>query len=197
MKKYVYIKIDRDGFTEPDSPLDATANRIGETRTDYENGLWVLLTPAQVAFRDAHPSASKREVFEMTLTAPPVRTLEQAKAEKIMTIDVYDTSDAVNSFEFNGTHTWVPVTERSYLRDAIAALEAKGIPEIEVPLLGQFFPLPVATVKSLLADIEIYAYNASVRTAKHKAGVNGLSTVEEVDAYDYTAGYPEKVTIAL
>jgi hypothetical protein len=204
MSTYTYIQKDTKGiYVEFDSKLDKKALRIGTSWEDYAAGLWVLLTEEQVAFRKANPNASLQEVFNMQLTPvpeppePPVRTLAQAKAEKVMAIDMYDTSDAINSFEFNGIPTWVPVTERSYLRDAIAALEAKGVSTMEVPLPGQFFTLPVAMVKSLLADIEIYAYNASIRTGKHKAAVNGLSTVEEVDTYDFTSGYPEKVVIVL
>jgi hypothetical protein len=196
MGKFVYIQKDTKGiFIEFDEELSFQA---GASWEDYVAGEWVMLTDEQFAFREANPNAGVQEVFNMQLTpVQPERMLEQAKAEKIMAIDMYDTSDAVNSFEFNGILTWVPATERSYLRGAIAALEAKGVPEMEVPLLGQFLALPVATVKSLLADIEIYAYNASARTSKHKASVNSLSTVEEVDAYDFTVGYPEKVTIAL
>jgi hypothetical protein len=204
MSTYTYIQKDTKGiYVEFDSKRDKKALRIGTSWEDYAAGLWVLLTEEQVAFRKANPDASLQEVFSMRLTPapepppPPVRTLEQAKAEKVMAIDVYDTSDAVNSFEFNGIGTWVSVADRSYLNDAIKALETKGVSVMEVPLLGQFFTLPTAMVKSLLADIEIYAYKASIQTAKHKAAVNSLSTVEEVDAYDFTVGYPEKVTIAL
>jgi hypothetical protein len=196
MKKYVYIKIGVDGFIELDSPL-GSGNAVGATRADYEAGAWVLLSDAQVAFHEAHPDASKREVLEMKLASPPGRSLERAKAEKLNAIDMYDSSEAVNGFSFNGTGTWIPVTERSYLKGAIEASKVKGVPTIEVPLLGQFFTLPVATVESLLAGIELYAYSASIQTAKHKAAVSGLSTIEEVDGYDFTTGYPEKVTVML
>lgn len=31
-------------------------------------------------------------------------------------------------------------------------------------------------------------------TEEHKAAVNTLTTIEEVDAYDYKTGYPEKLS---
>ena len=43
----------------------------------------------------------------------------------------------------------------------------------------------------LLSSLEMYALECFNVTATHKAAVEKLQTVEEVLAYDYTAGYPE------
>jgi hypothetical protein len=194
---YVYIKKDELNYFEVEQELNPEVWQIGSTLEDYNSGLRVLLSDEQVVFHETHPGASKKEVIEMKLTVPPERTLADAIREKITAIDVYDTSDAVNGFFFNGTGTRIPVEQRSYLKGAIEASKVRGVSTIEVPLLGEFFTLPVATVESLLSEVEVYAYNASIRTAKHKAAVNDLSVIEEVDAYDFTTGYPEKVIITL
>ena len=43
----------------------------------------------------------------------------------------------------------------------------------------------------LLSALEMYAMECFNVTAAHKKAVSEMSTVEEVLAYDYTAGYPE------
>ena len=44
---------------------------IGETWQDYLDGKWVELSEQQLAFRDEHPEASIKEVFDMQMTPPP------------------------------------------------------------------------------------------------------------------------------
>jgi hypothetical protein len=44
----------------------------------------------------------------------------------------------------------------------------------------------------MLAMLEVYAANALNTTERHKIAINNLSTVEEVEEYDYTVGYPTK-----
>jgi hypothetical protein len=206
MKRYVYIRFDT-GFVEPDSALDATANRTGETWADYENGAWLLLTPEQVAFRDAHPSASKREVFEMRLKEPPVRTIERAKAEKIMAIDVYD-SEAVNRFYLKPDAEtvipcWFDAQQRATYQTSINSrrkLIEEGIVNdaaIRLPVAGQVVTLPLDDADIMLAVLQNYADEAYNVTYLHKAAVSQLTDIAAVDAYDHTAGYPEKPTFAL
>ena len=46
----------------------------------------------------------------------------------------------------------------------------------------------------MLQALEIYALACYNVTEEHKAAVNALTTIEEVDAYDYTTDYPEKLS---
>lgn len=48
---------------------------------------------------------------------------------------------------------------------------------------------------SLLSAIEMYAVQCFDTTARHKAAIGNLTTIEEVEKYDITAGYPEKLEI--
>jgi hypothetical protein len=43
----------------------------------------------------------------------------------------------------------------------------------------------------------MYAVTCTGVTATHKAAINSLDTVEEVEAYDFTVGYPEKLTFSV
>lgn len=54
--------------------------------------------------------------------------------------------------------------------------------------------LPCDTAIQMLSALEMYALACYNRTAQHKAAVAKLTTVGEVEAYDFTTGYPEKLT---
>ena len=58
---------------------------------------------------------------------------------------------------------------------------------------GQEFTFPIATWKQMLVALEVYAGDALNVTEAHKAAVNALNNVEDVDNYDYMTGYPDKL----
>ena len=96
-----YIKKDIKGYyIDFPEEIDAEywAGMIGESIEDFYDNKWVLLSDEQVAFHEANPNASLREVWNMELTPAPERTIDDAKREKIAEIERYDTSDNVNSF---------------------------------------------------------------------------------------------------
>jgi hypothetical protein len=45
----------------------------------------------------------------------------------------------------------------------------------------------------MLLAIEIYASECYDNTQRHMAAVDVLESKEEIDAYDYRVGYPEKL----
>lgn len=59
------------------------------------------------------------------------------------------------------------------------------------------FELQVATAKIYLAQIQIYADQCYGVTEQHKAAINALENVEEVEAYDFTTGYPERLKFSV
>ena len=50
---------------------------------------------------------------------------------------------------------------------------------------------------SMLSALEVYAIDCYNKTTDHIYAVNNLTTVEEIEAYDYRVGYPEKLTFTL
>lgn len=89
-----------------------------------------------------------------------------AKQQKIAEIDAYDTSPAVNGFSLNGATVWL------------------GESKMEVPC---------DTAIQLLSALEIYALECFNVTAAHKKAVSELNSIEEVEKYDITAGYPAQL----
>ena len=107
--------------------------------------------------------------------------LQQAQRQKIREIDAYNDSDSVNGFYINGAK----------------AKQTLGAETMSQWLGGQEFTLPPDTAIFLYAQIESYALDCQNVTEQHKAAILALNTVEEVDAYDITAGYPEMLKFEL
>ena len=129
--------------------------------------------------------------------------LEQAKVNKIAEITAYDTSSSVNGFILNGMLIpWSKndpnspnVEKRMGLRQNIADKVALGEENIAIWLKGMSFTMSCAQAEVLMRSIENYAYECFNVTASHKQAVSELTTIEEVEAYDYKAGYPEKLNL--
>lgn len=124
----------------------------------------------------------------------PEELLRMAKDSKIAEIDAYDNSEAVNQFYLGNSAMWLDKTRRVSLSYTVAAMEAAGEEYIDIWNGTEKFTLPVATVKAMLGQLEIYAAECYNQTAQHKANVEALTTVEDVTSYDYTVGYPEKIS---
>ena len=192
---YTYIKksIQKHYVTFAE-PLDSNEyNNIGETWEDYINNKWVLLSAAQVAFHEEHPNASVKNVWDMQIPVAPQRTLEQAKQEKIWEIEQYDSSDNVNSFTINNISMWLTVDQRQQIATQISANEAIGRETMTRWFSETEFTFPIATWKQMLIALEVYAGDALNVTEAHKAAVDALNSIEAVDNYDYTVGYPTKL----
>lgn len=196
MEQYLYIKKSiAKHFVDFAEPLSAEEyNNLGETWEDYVDNKWVLLNDEQKAFYEANSNATVKEVWDMELTPPHVRTLEEAKREKIREIEDYDRSEAVNSFTIGNQTMWLTVSERQQLATQINSNEAIGRETMTRWFNGYEFTYPIASWKQMLIALEVYAGDALNVTEAHKAAVNALNDIESVDNFDITAGYPDKLS---
>lgn len=48
----------------------------------------------------------------------------------------------------------------------------------------------------MLSALELYALACYNKTAEHKNTISNLETIQEVNDYDYTIGYPEKLNLS-
>ena len=194
----IYINKDAETiYVELEALLDQESNYIGSTWEDYKAGAWVLLSDEQIDFREAHLDASVEEVFNMQLTPEPVRTLEQAVQEKIWQIEEYDRSGAVNCFLVNGISAWLTPDVRANYKNSIEAAELLGESTITFVIAGLVSEAPLQDARIMLAKIQRYADRCTLVTETHKANVSSLLTIEEVDIYNYTVGYPDQEEFTL
>ena len=124
-----------------------------------------------------------------------VLKLEQAKVNKIAEITAYDKSPAVNAFYLNGEQHWLDFNLRDRVFDGNERIAYKGREETSLWIDGKCFVMPIAAAQDLICTIEVYAKDCYNVTATHQAEVNKLTTIEEVEAYDYKTGYPEKLNL--
>lgn len=121
---------------------------------------------------------------------PHVRTLDEAKAERLNALAVYDSSEAVNGFSLSGTTMWIAPDERANYILTLQGAQRLGVEN--VTFLGQ--TIPVALALQMLDAVNLYAMQCVAVTEAHRAAINALTTIEAVDDYDFTRGYPEKLS---
>lgn len=121
--------------------------------------------------------------------------LTLAKADKLAEIEAYDQSDAVNVFYLAGQPMWLDAATRQQLRISIEAYKATGAETVTKWFGGQEFTFPTLAWLQMLNALEVYAAEALNVTEAHKAAVSAMGSVEAVEGYDITAGYPEKLNL--
>lgn len=121
--------------------------------------------------------------------------LAAAKVEKIAEIKEYDNSDAVNSFKLNGISVWINREDRIGTRKAIELEIASGKTESEIWLNGFKLIVNSELALKLLDAVGHYAYSAYNVTQSHIFAVKNLTSINEVEKYDYTNGYPQKLDL--
>lgn len=119
--------------------------------------------------------------------------LDVIKEEAIEQITEYDQSEDVNSFTLQGKQMWLPKETRVGLVNSVTIEKNAGKETTVLWFGGERYELPVDTALQMLSALELYALECYNVTAAHKAAVNALESVEDVAAYDYTQGYPEKL----
>lgn len=123
--------------------------------------------------------------------------LQQAKQDKLQEIDTYDLSSAVNGFMLNGLLVWLDKATRVGLMNSTTIAKAAGQETTTLWLGGLKLVVDCDKAIQLLSALEMYALECFNVTASHKAAVNELTTIEEVEAYDYKEGYPKMLEMSV
>ena len=123
--------------------------------------------------------------------------LEEVKAEKIAEITAYDTSSSVNGFVLNGLLVWLDKATRVGLMNSTTIAKAAGQKTTTLWLGGLKLVVDCDKAIQLLSALEMYALECFNVTASHKAAVNELKSIGEVEAYDYKAGYPKMLEMSV
>lgn len=174
-------------------------SNIGETWQDYLANKWVKLSDEQVAFRDENPNARVYEVWKMSVAETRVVSeLEEAIADKVREIEMYNDSDRVNTFKVNGSlSAWLTVAERSNYRSSIEAAKIVGEESLNFYIGDSLLSLSIASAEGMLAQIQRYADNCFIVTKQHIAAVKAMENVDDVKAFDITADYPEVLNFTI
>lgn len=124
--------------------------------------------------------------------------LETAREKKLSEIDMYDKSKAVEEFYLNEIGMWYKADKRTTIRNLVESSMKEGRDEVTLwteqePIIPLTIPCNLAL--DLLAKLEVYAGDALAVTQKKKSEVQALTSIEEIEKYDITSGYPEKLNL--
>ena len=119
--------------------------------------------------------------------------LALAKGKKDGDITAFDNSANVNSFIIGGLPMWLGWELRARLKASLEAIEAAGGTEMTKGFGGVDYTFSVEQWAAMINAVENYAGQCQKVTEGHRAAVNTLATIAEVEAYDYTVGYPPKI----
>lgn len=106
-------------------------------------------------------------------------------------IEYYDSSENVNSFIFKGNPCWLDKNTRV----GLVNLANSTSEPISLFLDPNFIELDPEKMKQYLAQIEVYASKCYINTQRHLQCAKLLRTESEMLDYDYTTGYPDKITL--
>lgn len=123
----------------------------------------------------------------------PEQLLEGFRQNKIYEIDAYDKSAAVNVFYLGEVPMWLDKETRTGLKLRFESEETIGRTTTTLWYDNICYTLPIDDAKLMLVQLEVYASDCFDVTAQHKSNIYGLNIREEIETYDYTVGYPEKL----
>lgn len=139
------------------------------------------------------PTLEELDAMLIGIEASDEERLTAIKSFKKAEVERYDKSSAVNQFFISDTPMWLDKETRTGLKLRFEAEVAMGKNDTTLWADGVQYPLPLSTAVSMLYALEVYASQSYDNTQAHLAAIDALTTVEEVESYDHTSGYPEKL----
>lgn len=124
-------------------------------------------------------------------------TAEDLKKIKLQEIINYDKSPNVNTFYVGGIALWLSREERIVIKDRFQREKDAGKEKSRLLYKGLVLELTPDMGIHLINMVSAYADQCFDVTEAHKSALNDLTTKEEIQSYDYTVGYPEKINITL
>lgn len=187
---FVSITLPADGFRETEEIDNVKVYRLGKTLS--EDGK--TYTCEECSVRDGEYDEEEiQAAYDEHVKTKTARRLAQAKREKTAEIDAYDQSPVVNGFSLNGATVWLDKATRVGLMNSTSITKAMGQATTTLWLGESKMEVPCDTAIQLLSALEMYALECFNVTAAHKKAVSELASIEELEKYDITAGYPAQL----
>lgn len=150
---------------------------------------------AVVADGDTIPVSAVGEVadlFNVGKTSNEV--VEAARKVLIDNITKYDVSDNVDGFYVNGNPMWLKKDLRTSLMNTLMIEKNAGFETTEFWWDAVPYTFPVDLFEQMLSALELYAKACYNVTQEHIAAARSMTTYSALVAYDFTTGYPEKLS---
>lgn len=133
--------------------------------------------------------------WELYVTPEPTEEelFNDAKRQKKIEINNYDSSNEINIFYIQGLPVWLDKATRAGLKLRFEAELAIGKTDTTLWYDNMQFPLSLENAMHMLYAIEVYASACYDNTQLHLSNIDKLETIDEIKNYDYRNGYPEKL----
>ena len=190
--RVAWAKTIQVGKTEDGQEKESSLCDYMLERYDYKPSMDLVLNDILASGEQA----SMEEIKEISegLGAEPLGYMKKAMLHYI---DVYDSSSAVNSFVLNGMEVWLDKATRVGLMNSTTIAKSMGQQKTTLWLGSYQLEVDCDKVIQLLSALEMYALECFNVTARHKATVGELKTIEEVEAYNYKTGYPKMLEMSV
>ena len=155
-------------------------------------------------YNPTHEMLLEHGWVEYVPTTPNVEFTERqlyrrTMARKLRDLEKYDNSYEVNDciimYQGQELHYWASKDERNDLKNAVRDCISIGRTEYRLDLRdkGISILLNCELLLRMMAALEVYAIDCFNKTTDHEYAIKALQTVEDVEAYDFTTGYPQKL----
>lgn len=184
----IYTYINREIYPNTlvqDEPLDDNYAK-GNSYDDYINGNpapWIELGEEQLAFKEANPKATVKEIIEARLDES--RILNEEKSAKYEEMRSYESGNT-HEFFLDDQNIYVPDYDR---RNALS----NGIVTNKIIIMGLEFNITEG--KILIEMMDKYDNDLTTVLGVKRKEISLATTVEQVRAVDVQSGYPDKVSV--
>lgn len=119
--------------------------------------------------------------------------IDVAKQNMIQNIKMYDKSDEIESFYIDDEKFWFNKEERSYLTRRFEAEIKNDQSTTTIWYNNIEFMFDLIWISEIFDKVELYASKCFDVTQRHINEVNSLVEYDEIDNYDFMAGYPQQL----
>ena len=121
---------------------------------------------------------------------------KEVEAHMLFLLHEYDKSDKVNCFYLNNKPFWLDKATRVGLKLRFEA--EKTLPyktDTSLWMNGVLIPIKIEKGLEMLYQLEIYASLCYDVTSFHEMNIKSFKDVYKKASYDFTVGYPEKLSL--
>ena len=143
------------------------------------------------------------EYIEEVPEIPNTQLLENIRNGKLLQLESYDNSNTINVcyivYQGQTLEYWADRHERDSLKSAINDCITLGRETYRLDLRNLQISLEIkcTDLLQMLAQLEVYAIDCYNKTTDHEYAIKALTTQDEIIAYNFMQGYPNKLTFEL
>ena len=198
MRQFIRTSVPAEGYEDVKKVGKMYVVHLEPSDVDQQTGTLTCYETTTATEPDIEELTADLQVWKEYMSG---RELAIKKQVKIAALVEYDQSNAVNEFSVvtqQGTVTdWLDTQRRGNAQRAIDAAKKTGVQQLDYVVGGVPVTLETTDADMKLAQLEMYAVTCAAVTERHKATIANLLTAEAVDAYDFTQGYPPKLTFRI